>query len=124
VEQLAETKRDENGVPILKGYRPPFKKGYDPRRYKGNVRYRMITLADANRLLAKMEAVLDALIRKSRKLHNKPRLQKSTVAPSVAKKMVSPIRASDQNAAQVKPERVKSAGEQSTQQSELPPGQA
>ncbi len=31
---VAETPQiDPNGIPILKGYRPPFKEGYDPRRF-------------------------------------------------------------------------------------------
>ena len=109
--------RDQYGNPILPGYRPPFQKGYDPRRGKGpKVGFKFVTIAQASRLILKMEQVIDELRaeKKSRKSTKKPQLA-GKLNQSTRDSKVAPIsptitpQSVDQNASQVKPEGVKSA---------------
>ncbi len=62
---VAQYPVDENGIEIRPGYRLPFQKGDDPRRFKGPYRsYKGMSVADASRVIAKLESLVDELRRK------------------------------------------------------------
>lgn len=86
---------DANGIPILPGYRPPFAKGNDPRRFKGPYQsHKRLSMADASRVIAKLESLVDALSRKKRPNSTKNHsLQKlSPIAPLSGNQGVSPTK--------------------------------
>lgn len=109
--------RDQYGNLILPGYRPPFKKGYDPRRGRGpKIGFKFVTVAEASRLILKMERVIEELQaeKKSRKSLSKPRSatnhgvatrdsKPTPISPTITPRPV------DQSAPQVKPEGINSA---------------
>lgn len=90
-----EPKRDEYGNAILPGYRKPFQKGDDPRRFKGRARYKCLTQADASRVLSKLEKLVDDLRQqvKRPKRGYKPHLQRqpAMVEPAPVSPVIAPV---------------------------------
>ena len=102
---------DENGIPIKPGYRKPFQKGYDPRRYKGQ---RKLTITDASKLIEKLQSMLDDASSNKRKSLSKPRSATNHGVVTRDLKVASSLptispRAVKKNASAVKPEGINPA---------------
>jgi len=78
---LAEPPRDENGVAILPGYRPPFKKGFDPRR---NHTKSSITSSTKRQALASAAKLASTPLELVAKLSSLKKAHNRCIAASVA----------------------------------------